>query len=73
MGEESVSLHELLFSCYKESFKITYKYYLENNFINKGHRIINSFTCSWLYIEAAKVQMKKSKWTEEMKLNIQGT
>lgn len=39
MDEESVSLHELLFSCYKNDLKLFTEYYLDNNIINKKKRI----------------------------------
>lgn len=66
MDEEPVSLHELLFSCYRDNLKLFTKYYLDSNIINRRKDTVFLIHSLVFVSRATKVQMKKIKWTEEV-------
>lgn len=62
MDEESVSLHELLFSCYKDDLKLFTKYYLENNIINRRKDTVLIHSLAF----ASTEKLLKYKWNDQM-------
>lgn len=72
MDEESVSVHELLFSCYKDDLKLFTLYYLNNNIINRKMDAV-FLIHSLIFVSTEKLlkyKGKKIKLIEEIKLNI---